>query len=793
MAIAEPFAVAGATSWSSDPGDGEVHEIRLDLGGLHPGDATRLLEIVATLARHGVVVVVRRGAFIALRIRPRGARALAVALRRSFVDLGPTFVKFGQLIASSPGLFPEVAATEFRSLLDEVPTIPTRQVHRIVERSLGRPVQDAFARFDDRPLAAASIAQVHRARLHDGRDVVVKLRRPGLTARVPRDVRLLRLLATVLSRAGGVARVMNPVAIVEDFADTLRLELDFRNEARWMAQFHANLASYGDNRHVTTPLPVEGMCTERVLVMTYVEGHPIDRLDLLAGSGHDFEELLRLGVRAWLESAFEHGLFHGDVHAGNLFLTTDGKVALLDFGIMGHLTPEVRAALRDALPGLLLADDPASVVQAFFALGAVTGPVDMDRATEDVRTLVAPLQTKALSDISYGELLADVMRVATRHRVRLPRELVLVIKQILYFERYAKQLAPDYQILSDPRLLTFLLPQYEVPVERPVLTTRPRTRPLDGDPAAGLHVESVRDDRFSWDYDPRRPELRKLYSKAKDKQWNASVDIDWSIEVDPDDPGGLSEYLPVMAADAFDSFSPAQQREAGKVFNTWLTSQFLHGEQGALLATSKLVAQVPDMDAKFYGATQVMDEARHVEVYGRYLHEKLGDVHPINPNLQQLLELVVADPRWDVTYLGMQIIVEGLALAAFGLIHQFATEPLIKQITRYVMADEARHVAFGALALAGVYDELTAAERRERQDFVLEASWLMRDRFLATEVWERLGIPPSDGLLDANRSPMMQMFQRVLFAKITPNLTKVGLMDEKLRDRLVSIGAIPAA
>jgi hypothetical protein len=664
-------------------------------------------------------------------------------------------------------------------------------VHRIVERSLGRPVHLAFDHFDDEPLAAASIAQVHRARLHDGTDVVVKVRRPGLLGKVSRDVRLLRALAGLLGRAGGWGQMMNPVAIVDDFAETLRYELDFRNEARWMAEFRANLSTFGDNRHVTTPEPVPGMCHERVLVMTYVEGHPVDQLDALAESGHDFEELLRLGVRAWLESAFEHGLFHGDVHAGNLFLTPDGKVALLDFGIMGHLEPDVRTALRDALPGLLLADDPHGVVQAFFALGAVTGPVDLDRAAEDVRQLVEPLASKPLSEISYGELLSDVLQVAGRHRVRLPRELVLVIKQILYFERYAKQLAPGYQILSDPRLLTYLLPQYEVPVERPTLTTRPRTRPLDGDPAAGLHVESEREDRFSWDYRSSSPELRKLYAKSKDKQWNASLDIDWSIDVDPEDPGGLSEYLPVMAADAFESFTPAQRRDAGRVFNTWLTSQFLHGEQGALLATSKLVAQVPDTSAKLYGATQVMDEARHVEVYGRYLLEKLEDVHPINPNLQQLLELIIADPRWDVTYLGMQIIVEGLALAAFGLIHQFATEPLIKQITRYVMADEARHVAFGALALSGYYDELTTAERTERQDFVLEASWLMRDRFLATEVWERLGIPPSDGLLDASRSPMMQMFQRVLFAKITPNLNKVGLMDEKLRDRLVSIGAIP--
>ena len=446
------------------PGPAGPIEVRLELSGIHPGDLARLAEVISTLARHGVVTAARRGPYIALRLRRRAPRALAVALRRSFVDLGPTFVKFGQLVASSPGLFPTVAADEFRSLLDEVPSLPTEVVHRIIERSMGRPVHLAFAHFDDEPLAAASIAQVHRARLHDGTEVVVKVRRPGLRGKVSRDLRLLRAAAAVLARAGGWARIMNPVAIVEDFADTLRLELDFRNESRWMTEFRANLSTFGDNRHVTTPEPVPGMTYERVLVMTYVEGHPVDQLDALAESGHDLEELLRLGVRAWLESAFEHGLFHGDVHAGNLFLTPDGKVALLDFGIMGHLEPGVRTALRDALPGLLLSDDPHGVVQALFALGAVSGPVDFDRAAADVRRLVEPLSSKPLSEISYGELLADVLQVASRHRVRLPRELVLVIKQILYFERYAKQLAPGYQILSDPRLLAYLLPQYEVPV-----------------------------------------------------------------------------------------------------------------------------------------------------------------------------------------------------------------------------------------------------------------------------------------------------------------------------------------
>ena len=327
-------------------------------------------EIAQVAARHGFGHVFGRkdsprATGDGERDRTRGRR-----VRAMLDELGPTFVKFGQLIASSPGLFPEVAATEFRTLLDEVPTIPSRQVHRIVERALGQPVGTAFASFDDEPLAAASIAQVHRARLVDGTDVVVKVRRPGLRHKVARDTRILRALASVLGRAGALGQVLNPVAIVEDFADTLRYELDFRNEARWMAEFRSNLETFGDNRSVTTPRPIGHLCTERVLVMTYVDGHPVDRLDLLGESGHDFEELLRLGVRAWLESAFEHGLFHGDVHAGNLFLTIDGKVALLDFGIMGHLEPKVRAALRDALPGLLLGDDPRGVVEAFFALGA---------------------------------------------------------------------------------------------------------------------------------------------------------------------------------------------------------------------------------------------------------------------------------------------------------------------------------------------------------------------------------------------------------------------------------------
>ena len=764
----------------------------LSLASLRPNDAGRLAEIVAVLARHGVVTVARSGTSFVLHPRQQPPKALAVALRRSFVELGPTFIKFGQLVASSPGLFPAVLADEFRSLLDDVPPEPTRRIRRIIERQLGGRIDELFTEFDDEPLAAASIAQVHRGRLRNGTDVAIKVRRPHLRDRMDRDLRLLRVLATALARVGALGEAANPVAIVEDLKVTIREELDLRREARDMVSFAANLRRQGDNARIIVPEPIEGLVGERVLVMTFVDGTSVDDGAALRAAGHDLEDLVRQGARAWMEGALLHGLFHGDVHAGNLFVTPVGDVAFLDFGIMGRLDDRTRTVLRRLLPAVLIEQDYTAVMRAVADLGAVSGPVDLERAGTDVGELLEPLVTKPLGDLSYGAVLSHVVQVATEHHVRLPRELVAVVKQLLYFERYAKDLAPGYAMFADPAILQHVMAADAVAVERPALSTRPRTRDLPGEPGGLVVQRDGGEVQFSWVYDGQRPELSKLYSKAKRSQWNATTDIDWSIEVDPMSSGGLADYLPMMAAASFERFNAAERANAAYQFNAWITSQFLHGEQGALLATAKLVEQVPWVEAKHYGATQVMDEARHVEAYARYLNEKLELTYPVNDNLQQLLELVIADPRWDITYLGMQIIVEGIALAAFGLVHQYSSEPLIKEITRYVMADEARHVAFGALSLAGVYDDMTSAELRERKDFVVEAAWLMRDRFLATEVWERLGIPLDDGLLDAQRSPMLQLFQRILFAKITPNLRKIGLLDADLTARLTAIGAIAA-
>jgi hypothetical protein len=206
-------------------------------------------------------------------------------------------------------------------------------------------------------------------------------------------------------------------------------------------------------------------------------------------------------------------------------------------------------------------------------------------------------------------------------------------------------------------------------------------------------------------------------------------------------------------------------------------SQFMHGEQGALICTAKIVESVPWIDAKYYAATQVMDEARHVEVYSKYLRDKLEWEFPVNIHLRDLLDAVVSDSRWDFTYLGMQIMIEGLALAAFGFQYQMSPDPLLKQITRYVMADEARHVAFGVLSLKEAYGELSGPEIRERQEFCYDAALRMRDRFLSQEVWEVLDLPVQECTEIMLHNPVQIEFRKVLFSKIVPNLKKLGLLD----------------
>jgi hypothetical protein len=296
---------------------------------------------------------------------------------------------------------------------------------------------------------------------------------------------------------------------------------------------------------------------------------------------------------------------------------------------------------------------------------------------------------------------------------------------------------------------------------------------------------------FRFEYDDGRAELLGLYRKGKKLQWNAEDRIDWSHDLDPENPEGLpDESIPIFGWDGFRKLTPAERANVRRHYQAWQLSQFLHGEQGALLCTAKIVQQVPQMDAKLYAATQVVDEARHVEAYSRLLHEKFELAYPINPSLRTLLDQILRDSRWDMTYLGMQILIEGLALAAFQLIRDGASDPLAASVNAYVMQDEARHVAFGRLVLRDYYPKLSDKERDEREEFVVEACYLMRDRFLAEEVWEHLGLPVDECVLSTDSSEWMREFRSYLFTRIVPNIKAIGLWGPRVRDAYEKMGIL---
>jgi hypothetical protein len=305
---------------------------------------------------------------------------------------------------------------------------------------------------------------------------------------------------------------------------------------------------------------------------------------------------------------------------------------------------------------------------------------------------------------------------------------------------------------------------------------------------------------FTWDYSLSRPALRKLYEKAKVGQWNATTDLDWDIEVDLEKVVSSDQVATAAGIDpnlyddtVIGHWGHKEWLDYGIQNRKWTLSQFLHGEQGALLCTAKITETVPWYDAKLYASTQVVDEARHVEVFARYLDEKMGGGYQVNAHLRMLLDDIINDSRWDMTYLGMQVMVEGLALAAFGFMHQMTEEPLLKKLLRYVMSDEARHVAFGVLSLKEVYEGMTDTEMKDRQEFAYEAAVRMRDRFLSQEVWERMGVAPKDVLPIVLRDPTRDLFQQMLFSKIVPNCKKLGLLDRNdmwLRRRFEEMGVI---
>jgi predicted unusual protein kinase regulating ubiquinone biosynthesis (AarF/ABC1/UbiB family) len=397
--------------------------------------------------------VTRTGARVLTKLMGRGSLQEKVLreIPQTFSDLGPTYVKFGQIIASSPGAFGEQLCRDFRSLLDRVPPANTEEVHELFKQELGDDPANLFATFEEQPFASASIAQVHYATLHSGEEVVVKIQRPGIRRRVAADLQILKRGAQLVELAK-LGRRLSAQDVVADFADNLAEELDFRLEAQsmdaWVSHMHASPLG----KNIRVPQVYWDLTSEKVLTMERIQGVRIDDVAAIRKAGFDGTELVKALLFSVFEGGLRHGLFHGDLHAGNLYVDDDGKIVFFDFGIMGRVDPRTRWLLRELVYALLVSKDHAAAGKIVVLMGAVGNVKPEAEAAKDLEKFATPLTMSTLGDMSYAEIGKQLSALAEAYDVKLPRELVLIGKQFLYVERYMKLLAPKWQMMSDPQL-----------------------------------------------------------------------------------------------------------------------------------------------------------------------------------------------------------------------------------------------------------------------------------------------------------------------------------------------------
>jgi ubiquinone biosynthesis protein len=379
---------------------------------------------------------------------PEARRAdLSHRLRRAAEDLGPTYIKLGQIISSGEGLFPAELVKEFKLCRDQVRAETWPTVRAVVEADLGRPIEAVFSWFDRVPLAAASIAQVHAARLLDGTDVVVKVQRPSVATLVRKDLRAMAWLAPFLIGRIPIAALANPPALVELFAETITEELDFRIEGANMLDVAHILVELGQRGYVI-PRPHPRLVTKRVLVMERLRGFNFDDVAGMRAAGVDTTNVIRTGMIAFMEGALIHGVFHGDLHGGNLFVMEDGRTALLDFGITARLSPERRLAFLR----LLLAattNDVKGQLAALRDLGALPRDTDLDAVIKDLRLDQTPVDPTTLTG---EELIAEIQRVVKAllgYGARMPKELMLYVKNMVFLDGAIATLAPDLDLLAE--------------------------------------------------------------------------------------------------------------------------------------------------------------------------------------------------------------------------------------------------------------------------------------------------------------------------------------------------------
>ncbi|MBA3503709.1 MAG: AarF/ABC1/UbiB kinase family protein [Deltaproteobacteria bacterium] len=365
--------------------------------------------------------------------------------------MGPTFIKFGQIIASSAGMFPDAYVKEFQKVLDRVKPFPFADVQRTLGEELGSEKAAHLIDIEPKQLASASIAQVHTAKLRDGTPVVIKVQRPGIIPRCMADMKLMRTLARVVSKFRKNVELANPVGVVDDFTKTLTEELDFRREAENLDRFNEIMRELG-YKHIHAPIPHHEYTTRKVLVMTKFSGLRVDRFDEIKAKGIDGEQKLVDGLRAWFQCVVFYGFFHGDVHAGNLMLLDDDTIGFLDFGIVGRFDEKERYLVTDYMIAFA-SGNYKRLAEIIIEMAGAPPNLDVDGFVKDLGETYSPLLTLSFGQVNYSEFLPGIQRTATRHRMKMPNEFILITKQLLYFDRYAKSLAPKLNVFTDPRLV----------------------------------------------------------------------------------------------------------------------------------------------------------------------------------------------------------------------------------------------------------------------------------------------------------------------------------------------------
>ncbi|MEZ5238775.1 MAG: AarF/UbiB family protein [Microthrixaceae bacterium] len=427
-----------------------------DLGRFGPAEAWSA--VVNSLLLAGYVL---KGLLRKLVQWRRGSwlRCASEGMVEGFFAMGPTWVKLGQVVASSPGLFPEDMSGPAQRCLADVPGFSFELVRETIRADLGHDPSQLFRHIDERPLSAASVGQVHAVELPDGREAVVKLLRPGIRDRMNRDLRVAHVLAKLLMRTD-LGRRANTVGMVRDLHRVTNQELNTALEAYRQDQFRSNLHAFGDNWNVTAPEVIWDYCGPHMICMERVVGVPMDDFEAHERMGFDAESNLRRGMKAWVEAMAVHGPFHGDLHAGNIWALEDGRACFLDFGIMGEFSPEWQQMVRDILYTFMVDHDFARIVRGYKKLGIIRGDLGDDEQLGAMLAMVfEPIMASRMEELQFADLFQQSLQLSEQMGdISAPEELNLLGKQFLYFERYVKGIAPDYLLVRDPFVIKNLFP-----------------------------------------------------------------------------------------------------------------------------------------------------------------------------------------------------------------------------------------------------------------------------------------------------------------------------------------------